>query len=98
MSFPVIKIELERMRATLLVALSEYAARMDSDIQTAVDQFCQPDNLKAVIEQVVERELKAAISQEVEQFFRYGAGRQAISRAVVERLTDRAKWMERDEE
>ena len=82
MTFPVIRLEVEGMRHTIKVALSEYAARMDADIQAAVDAYCDPKNIRAVVDDIASKEIKAAIQGEVERYFRSGFGRAAIREAV----------------
>lgn len=86
MSFPIIRLEVERMKHTMVAALTEYHTRIDSDLQAAVESFCSPDNLKGIIDAMVEKELKTVIEEEVRNFFRYGKGRGVIRDAVVKKL------------
>ena len=84
--FPVISLELEGMRHSLKVALSEYAVQMDSQLQAAVDSYCEPTHLKAVISTIVANEIDRAVKEEVERFFRYGNGRYQVREAVNAQL------------
>lgn len=87
-SFPVLRLQVEGMKHTIQMAFSEYAAQMDSDVQTAVEKFCAPENLKRVIEEIADKYLEEAIRDEIKRFFRHGAGKHAIASAVELRLSD----------
>lgn len=88
MELPIIKLEIERMKHTMVVAMSEYQAQIDSNLKAAVEAFCQPENLKRIIDAQVEQTLKQVIEEEVKNFFRYGKGRQVVSAAVVAKLSE----------
>lgn len=85
-TIPVIRLEVEHMKHSIVAALSEYTAQIDEDLKNAVDAFCRPENLKRIIEETVNKELKIEIERQVQNFFRYGAGQQAIAYAVTQRL------------
>lgn len=84
--FPVIRLELHGMKHTVLKALSEEMIKIDEQIQEAMEAALKTENIKRIVTEAVEKELKAAINSEIENFYRYGAGRKAIAAAVVERL------------
>lgn len=86
MSIPIIRLEVERMKHSMVAAMSEYKAQIDADLQAAVEAFCSPENLRAVIADATNRELKRAIEEAVTHFFRSGAGREAVREAVLARL------------
>lgn len=88
---PIIRFEVENLRHTVTLALQGYVAKMDSDIQTAVAQACSPECVALVIQATARKEIDAAVRQEVENFFRYGNGRETIKRAVAEKLAIRAE-------
>ena len=46
MAFPIIRLEVERMQHTIITALTQYEAQLDSDIQNAVDLYCSTDGIK----------------------------------------------------
>jgi hypothetical protein len=85
-STPIIRLEVEGMKHGILVALSEYAAKVDADIQAAVERYCQPENIARVVQAAAERSIDIAIKEEIDRFFRFGDGRRAISAAVEEQL------------
>lgn len=83
---PIIRIEFEHMKHTLLKALTEYQAGIDTSIREAVKLFCTTENLRCIIHAHVSRVLEGAIREEVERFFRYGEGRRAVAEAVRAKL------------
>jgi hypothetical protein len=83
---PVIKIELEHMKHSILHAFSQHVADTDSMVKSAVEKFCTPENLQRILDNQVEAVLKAAIQEEVGTFFRYGDGRAFLRKAVTDQL------------
>lgn len=97
MNMPIIRLEVEGMRYAVMTALTEHQAQMDSDIRAAVDAYCTPDNLAAVVKEVATRALDAAIRDEVDRFFRWGAGREAVAAAVKEKILAKETFTPIDE-
>lgn len=86
---PVLKLELSSMKHTVLMMLQEEALKLDGMLKDAVEHTCTESNLRAVVYQTVDREMKNAVSEEIQKFFRYsGAGRAAIREAVLEHLNE----------
>lgn len=86
---PVIKIEIERMKHTMLTMLSEHSAQLDADMRAAVESYCSEGNIQRVINQAAREAMDAAIKEEVRRFFQYsGAGRAAIREAVLQHLNE----------
>ena len=84
---PIIRLEIERMRQTVLTALSGYTAAIDAEVEEAVERYCRPENLRVVIQEAVEREMNAAVKEEVRNFFREARpGRQLVRLAVNKHL------------
>lgn len=87
MNVPIIKLEIGRMQQTLSVALTEHAVRMDSIVQEAIEAYCTPVNLNAIIHQTTTEALDAAVKEEVRLFFsKSNAGRLAVREAVIDYL------------
>ena len=82
MNIPVIRLELEGMKHSILTALHEVAVGMDADIQQAVNDFCEQGHLRKVIQDAVKREITAAIEKNIASYFRYGDGNKAIQEMV----------------
>lgn len=89
MNVPIIRLEVEGMRHTMLTALTEHAAKMDYSIQRAVEAYCTPENIDAVVSNAARAALDDAVREEVRAFFRAGrAGRLAVREAVTHWLDD----------
>lgn len=82
MSIPVIRLEVERMKHSILAAFSEYQGKLDADLVAAVEAYCAPENIQAVIAREVQRVLDNVIREEVERFYRYGHGREVVKEAI----------------
>lgn len=87
MNIPMIRLEVQSMKHSMVAALSEHAARMDADLRAAVEQFCTEENLADIINQEAKRALDAALREEVQNFFKWNNnGRLAVRSAVYEHL------------
>ena len=89
MNIPIIRLEVERMKETILHALPQHAAAMDASVQAAIEAYCTPGNIDAVVRQAVTQALDAAVKEEVREFFKGSkSGRQAVREAVIQYLND----------
>lgn len=86
LSVPVVRLEIEYMKHAILHAFTEHSARIDEDVRKAVEHFCRPENVKAIIEKAVNDTLKHAIEAEIDNFYRYGAGQRFLAEAVAKHL------------
>ncbi len=87
MNIPIIKLEVQGMKHTILAALTREAASLDANIQAAVESYCSEENIQQIVEEEARRQVKEALKQEVQNFFRFGAtGRIAVREAVHEYL------------
>lgn len=87
---PIIRFEVENMRHTVTLALSEYVAKMDADIQAAIARAMTPERISAAIQDAAAKEIEHAIQGEISNFFRFGRGRDMVKKAVTETLDRRA--------
>ena len=85
---PIIRIEIEAMKQTLNMMLSEHRALMTQEMQEAVDTFCTPERIHKLIEETAHRELEAIVKDEIANFFRYGAGRRNIRDSIQKKLNE----------
>lgn len=85
---PIIRFEVEGMRHAIMHALSDHQAQMDGYVQAAIDKFCAPENLMAIINGLVETEAHRAIRKKVRAFFRNGEGREVIRELVIKKLQE----------
>jgi hypothetical protein len=95
---PIIRLEVEGMKYSICTALTQHAAQMDADIQAAVDAYCTPENIAAVVRTAARDALDRAIKAEVAAFFDYGApGRKVVAAAVKESLLKEKTYTVLDE-
>ncbi len=92
-AFPVIRLGIEGMKHTTQQCLSEYAARMDSDVQAAINAAITSENIAKVITETTAREVKLAIESEIHRFFTYDREGAAFIRRAVD--TELRKDLER---
>lgn len=85
-TMPVIRLEIEGMKHTIMHAMTQYMTQMDSDIQAAVERACKPENISALIEATAREQIAKAVKYEIESFYSYGPGRKAIKEAVIKTL------------
>jgi len=88
---PIIRLTLEGMKAQVLHAFSGYEAQLADDLRAAVDAFCTPENIRAVVDREVATAITAAVRDEVDRFYRTGAGRAVIAAAVADKLSPKEK-------
>ena len=94
-NFPIIKIEFESMRQSLRIAMTDQIARLDADVQAAIDQYCTAENLQVIIDSEVRTAVNSAVKEEVQRLFCYsGPGRQAI-REEIKNYADTV-WADRE--
>ena len=98
MNVPIIRLEVERMKETIMMALADHSARIDADVQAAVDAYCTEGNVSAVVCEEVRRQLDAAVKEEIRNFFQWSKpGRQAVKEAVYQHLAEWDKMRTMDE-
>ncbi len=85
-SVPIIRLQVENLKHTMFLALTEHAALMDKSIQQAVEEFCTDGHIDAIVRREAQLQLDAVVKEEVGSFFRNGPGRAAVRQAVTEAL------------
>ena len=87
--FPLITLTVEGMRHEVKVALQRYQLQMDAQFNTALEKALNAENLQHVIDVQVRQCVNDAVSQEIQNAFRYSApGREAIRGAVAEFMNE----------
>ena len=90
LNVPIIRLEVQGLKRTMLLALTEHAALMDKSIQQAVEEFCADGHIDAIVRREAQLQLDAALKEEVRSFFLFnGPGRAAVRQAVTEALEQR---------
>ena len=97
MEVPIIRLEVQGMKQTIMTALSEHSAQMDADIKAAVEEYCTDENLAVVVKSAAFKHLDNAIKEEVKKFFWIGKGRKAVAEAVRESILKKTTYTVLDE-
>lgn len=96
-NLPIIRLEVERMRHSIVAMLTEAELKIDQNIQQALDAYCTPENLTRVITQELKQTLDSVIKEEVKNFFTYGEGRKVVKAAVIKKLEENTTYTVLDE-
>ena len=86
-TFPIVRLELERMSHTLYATINAELLARDVDIRRAVEEACKPENVRRILRDAVNNTLNDAINHEVRAFFTYGKGQEGLKRAVADLLS-----------
>jgi hypothetical protein len=93
---PLIRIEFERMRQSVVMAITERQIAFDEMFQQALDEACNPERVQAELNREVRASLDRALKEEIGNFFKWGGdGRRHVRDAVVEWM-DKYFWEEED--
>lgn len=84
---PLISIQVEHIQYTMQQAFTKHLLDMDKMFAVAIQEACKPENVQAVLTAAAKRHLQAAVENEVDAFFRYGPGREEVSRLVSQALS-----------
>ncbi len=87
-NIPILRLELEGMKFSLYRALDKYQVEWNKMVRNSIERYCNEENLQLVIDRVVEREINDAIQEEVENFYKYGEGRNIIREIIVKKLQE----------
>ena len=89
MNMPIIRLEVEGMKHSIMTALLESQAQIDADIVAAAEAYCTEENISRVVREATSSAMDRVLKDEVRSFFEYGNGRTAIRRAVLESLSSK---------
>jgi hypothetical protein len=77
------------MKHSILRALPEHAAMMDASVMAAIEAYCTPENIGAVVHQATTEAINAAVKEEVRRFFEWSnPGRRAVRDAVIKHMDE----------
>lgn len=89
-TLPILRFEVERMKHIVTVALTQYATKMNSDIQRCVEEALDPAEIEKIISAEANRQIKLVIAEEIQRFFYYDeVGSKFIRDAVTERMREK---------
>lgn len=85
-SIPIIKIEIESMRQSIVHAFRNQLLGIDEQFKLALDEACQPEKIQKLLTDSANSAIKEAIEEEVRHFFEKGNGRKLVAEKVREKL------------
>ena len=85
---PIVRLEVESMRLSILHAFSNQMLQMDDNLKIAVDNFCTPENIQRIMNGEVERVMREVIQEELVKFYRHGEGRQIIAEKIKKNILE----------
>ena len=87
MSIPIIRLEIEGMKRTVITALSDYKIEWDEMVKKSVESYCSEENIRNVINEAVRIEIDKVIKDAVHEYYNYGnEGSKIISDIVIKKL------------
>lgn len=86
--FPIIKLEIESLKHSILHELSQYHFEVDSMVKEEIKKYCREDNIRQVLRAQISQSISHAIKQETENFFSYGPGREFVKAEVIKKLSE----------
>jgi len=88
---PLIKIEVETMKQSMVHAFSQQMLNLDELFKAALDDACQPEKVQAILTEAANKYTQEALKLETERYFLFGVGRKFIADSVKEKL-DKEEW------
>lgn len=86
MNIPIVKLEISGMREQIAMAFTDFQLKQDAMVREALAQVCTPENVQAIINEAVAKELRTIIESEAKAFFQYGDGRKYVNELIVKKL------------
>lgn len=85
---PIIKIEVQTMKQSMLHAFSQQMLGLDEMFKEALDDACQPEKVQNILTEAANKFIKEALETETKNYFTYGEGRKFIANKVKEKLNE----------
>lgn len=86
MNIPILRLELEGIKKTLLTALWKHNCEIEHLVSQAVKEYCTEENLYDLIQNQARQVIASTIETEITNFYAYGKGRKVIQEAVKQTL------------
>lgn len=87
-SLPVIRVELETLRQSMVHAFAQQQLHLDDMFQRAIDAALDPVLIQKELNNLAQHYLSAAIADAVKHYFNYGKGRETVRKVINERLDE----------
>lgn len=84
--YPIITLTVDNLKHSVRLALADHLLSLDTLVQQELDRACSEEAVRRTIKTLVDIEVTRAFEEELQRFFRYGVGREAIRQAVLAKL------------
>lgn len=87
---PLVKIELENMRQTVIVALSNYQGQISQNVNEQLKDIVNNFDFSKVVNDTATKVIEEAIRDALTSYFKYGDGRRVIETTISEMLKQKS--------
>lgn len=87
---PIVRLSIEGMKQTMLYAFSDYQIATAEEVRRALEEATTPEAIHELCLRIARQEIERAVRSEVERFYRYGSGQQAVRRQIMAMLEPEA--------
>jgi hypothetical protein len=96
MNLPIISLQIQGMKETILHAFSERMIDLSSEVKLSLDRYCTPENIQRSIDETVRPLVDEAINTAVRKWWLLSEeGQKLLNEAVALRLEEEAKWLKK---
>lgn len=88
MEFPMIRLELQGMKQTILHAFRGYQLNIDKTVKESLDRVCSDGGIERLIDEQVREQVEKAVKSKIKEFFGWGDGSKAIEAALNDMLNN----------
>lgn len=85
---PMIRIEIDHMRQSLVTAFQEHQLQMDQMFKSAVEEALRPDQIQSFFDSEARRTIRETMKREIEGYFRSGDGRNLVRERAIQVLEE----------
>jgi hypothetical protein len=89
-SVPLVKVELEHMRQTMIVALSDYQERISQSVNEQLEDIVNNFDFSKVVDETATKVIEEAIRDALTNYFKYGDGHKIIETTISKMLKQKS--------
>jgi len=84
---PIIRIELEGIRQTILHSFGGYTDELNRLVEKEVGKACSSGAVEQIVRAEVSKAMKKIVEDSIRRYFKYGDGRKGLDAAVKDAMT-----------
>ncbi len=93
---PIVTIQIERMRHTMSMMLSEQQLDISAEVERALSRECTPEKIQQIVDDSAREAVSKAVADAVKHWWMTSdTGQSLIKAAIVERMESEAKLWKR---